>query len=141
MRLVKQIGETTPVAIVNSINPYRLQGQKTAAFEIVEALGRAPDVHCLPVGNAGNISAYWLGYSEMAGIAASYSPYHAEGRFLDAPLTNKRPRMAGYQAAGAAPFLRGGPVREPETVATAIRIGDPQSWDLDRKSNRLNSSH
>src|SRR3546814_10337889 len=83
---------------VCSSDLYRLQGQKTAAFEIVEALGRAPDVHCLPVGNAGNISAYWLGYSEMAGIAASYSPYHAEGRFLDAPLTNKRPRMAGYQA-------------------------------------------
>src|SRR3546814_14420082 len=74
--------------------------------------------------------AYGLGYREMAGIAASYSPYHAEVRFLDAPLTNKRPRMAGYQVAGAAPFLRGGPVREPETVATAIRIGDPQSWDF-----------
>src|SRR5690606_30071570 len=105
-------------------------GQKTAAFEIVEALGRAPDVHCLPVGNAGNISAYWLGYSEMAGVAASYSPYHAEGRFLNAPLTRARPRMVGYQAAGAAPFLRGGAVKNPETVATAIRIGDPQSWDF-----------
>ncbi|QHS09391.1 threonine synthase [Sinimarinibacterium sp. NLF-5-8] len=130
MRLVKEIGKTTPVAIVNSINPYRLQGQKTAAFEIVEALGRAPDVHCLPVGNAGNISAYWLGYCEMAGIAASYSDYHQQGRFLDQPLTNKRPKMAGYQAAGAAPFLRGSAVKDPETVATAIRIGDPQSWDL-----------
>jgi threonine synthase len=130
MRLVKEIGQTTPVAIVNSINPYRLQGQKTAAFEIVEALGRAPDYHCLPVGNAGNISAYWLGYCEMAGIAASYSPYHAQGRFLDAPLTGERPHMVGYQAAGAAPFLRGAAVKDPETVATAIRIGDPQSWDF-----------
>ncbi|MES0874223.1 threonine synthase [Sinimarinibacterium thermocellulolyticum] len=130
MRLVKEIGQTTPVAIVNSINPYRLQGQKTAAFEIVEALGRAPDYHCLPVGNAGNISAYWLGYCEMAGVAASYCPYHAEGRFLDAPLAKTRPRMVGYQAAGAAPFLRGAAVKHPETVATAIRIGDPQSWDL-----------
>jgi threonine synthase len=130
MRLVKEIGQTTPVAIVNSINPYRLQGQKTASFEIVEALGRAPDFHCLPVGNAGNISAHWIGYSETAGIATPISSYHAEGRFLDQPLTKTRPRMVGYQAAGSAPFLRGGPVRNPETVATAIRIGDPQSWHL-----------
>lgn len=130
MRLVKEIGETAPVAIVNSINPYRLQGQKTAALEIVEELGRAPDYHCLPVGNAGNISAHWIGYSEAAGTATAISTHHAEGRFLDAPLTDKRPRMLGYQAAGSAPFLRGGPVKNPETVATAIRIGDPQSWDL-----------
>ncbi len=130
MRLVKEIGQTTPVAIVNSINPYRLQGQKTAAFEIVEDLGRAPDYHCLPVGNAGNISAYWIGYSEAAGIATRASALHAQGRFLDAPFTLNRPRMVGYQAAGAAPFLRGAPVAHPETVATAIRIGDPQSWDL-----------
>lgn len=130
MRLVKEIGETTPVAIVNSINPYRLQGQKTAAFEIVEALGRAPDFHCLPVGNAGNISAHWIGYSEAAGVATAISPYHAEGRFLDRALTHARPRMVGYQASGSAPFMRGGPVKDPETVATAIRIGDPQSWNL-----------
>jgi threonine synthase len=114
MQLVKEVAGAAPVTIVNSINPYRLQGQKTAAFEVVEALGRAPDFHCLPVGNAGNISAYWMGYSE----------YHADG------LIGRRPRMVGYQAAGAAPFLRGGPVAEPETVATAIRIGDPQSWGL-----------
>lgn len=113
MRLVKEIGRTTPVAIVNSINPYRLQGQKTAAFEIVEALGRAPDYHCLPVGNAGNITAYWMGYSE----------YHEAG------LAKRLPVMAGYQAAGSAPFLRGHMVDNPETVATAIRIGHPQSWD------------
>lgn len=113
MRLVKEVAQEAPVEIVNSINPYRLQGQKTAAFEIVEALGRAPDFHCLPVGNAGNISAYWMGYTE----------YHQDG------MTNQRPVMCGYQASGAAPFLRGQPVEHPETVATAIRIGNPQSWD------------
>jgi threonine synthase len=125
MRIVKEVGETTPVAIVNSINPYRLQGQKTAAFEIVEALGRAPDVHCLPVGNAGNISAYWMGYSEAVGLRSTAS---MDGYSME-KLVSQRPKMAGFQAAGAAPFLRGGPVAEPETVATAIRIGNPQSWD------------
>jgi threonine synthase len=124
MRLVKELGQTTPVAIVNSVNPYRLQGQKTAAFEIVEALGRAPDYHCLPVGNAGNISAYWMGYSEVSGQKTSAS---MDGYALTATAT-RRPKMCGYQAAGAAPFLRGAPVKNPETVATAIRIGDPQSW-------------
>jgi threonine synthase len=113
MQLVKEIGAEAPVTIVNSINPYRLQGQKTAAFEIVEELECAPDYHCLPVGNAGNISAYWMGYKE----------YQQHG------IVNSLPRMVGYQASGAAPFLRGGPVQEPETVATAIRIGNPQSWD------------
>jgi threonine synthase len=113
MQLVKEIGDEAPVTIVNSINPYRLQGQKTAAFEIVEELECAPDYHCLPVGNAGNISAYWMGYKE----------YQQHG------IVNSLPRMVGYQASGAAPFLRGGPVQEPETVATAIRIGNPQSWD------------
>ncbi len=114
MRLVKEVADAAPVTIVNSINPYRLQGQKTAAFEIVEALERAPDYHCLPVGNAGNISAYWMGYTE----------YWRDG------ITNRRPVMCGYQASGAAPFLRGHPVENPETVATAIRIGNPQSWNL-----------
>ncbi len=113
MRLVKEVAEHAPVTIVNSINPFRLQGQKTAAFEIVEELGTAPDFHCLPVGNAGNITAHWMGYSE----------YHENG------IVNNRPKMVGYQAAGSAPFLRGGPVDNPETVATAIRIGNPQSWD------------
>lgn len=113
MQLVKEVAEEAPVTIVNSINPYRLQGQKTAAFEIVEELEGVPDYHCLPVGNAGNISAYWMGYSE----------YQKHG------ITNSRPIMVGYQAAGAAPFLRGGPVENPETIATAIRIGNPQSWD------------
>jgi threonine synthase len=131
MRLVKEIGETTPVAIVNSINPYRLQGQKTAAFEIVEALGRAPDYHCLPVGNAGNISAYWMGYSEMSGQGTDASRvFGAPPAYEMTAVVDRRPVMAGYQAAGAAPFLRGAPVAEPETVATAIRIGNPQSWDF-----------
>ncbi|SEP75929.1 threonine synthase [Solimonas aquatica] len=130
MQLVKEIGQTTPVAIVNSINPYRLQGQKTAAFEIVEELGRAPDYHCLPVGNAGNITAHWIGYSEAAGIKTqSCALCDGQCRFCDRPFARNRPKMVGYQAAGSAPFMRGGPVKNPETIATAIRIGDPQSWD------------
>ena len=113
MELVKQVASEAPVTIVNSINPFRLQGQKTAAFEIVEELGRAPDFHCLPVGNAGNITAHWMGYSE----------------YKTAGVVGSAPKMVGYQAAGSAPFMRGGPVKDPETVATAIRIGNPQSWD------------
>jgi len=131
MRLVKQIAAEAPVEIVNSVNPFRLQGQKTAAFEIVEALGRAPDYHCIPVGNAGNISGYWIGYSEACGHnTASCTLCDGNCPYLENPLTDSRPVMVGYQAAGAAPFLRGGPVDNPETVATAIRIGNPQSWDL-----------
>ncbi|MGH8456694.1 MAG: threonine synthase, partial [Stenotrophobium sp.] len=125
MRLVKEVALTTPVAIVNSINPYRLQGQKTAAFEVLEALGRAPDFHCLPVGNAGNITAYWMGYSESVGLRTSAS---VDGYTLGNAKYG-RPKMVGYQASGSAPFMRGGTVKNPETVATAIRIGDPQSWD------------
>ena len=113
MQLVKEVGDEAPVTIVNSINPFRLQGQKTAAFEILEELGAAPDFHCIPVGNAGNITAHWMGYSE----------YHENG------IVNSRPQMLGYQAAGSAPFMRGEMVDNPETVATAIRIGHPQSWD------------
>lgn len=113
MRLVKEVADHAPVTIVNSINPFRIEGQKTAAFEIVDELGDAPDYHCLPVGNAGNITAYWKGYSE----------YAADG------IAQKRPVMVGYQAAGAAPFVLGHMVDNPETVATAIRIGHPQSWD------------
>ncbi len=135
MRLVKEVAQTAPVSIVNSINPYRLQGQKTAAFEVVEALGRAPDYHCLPVGNAGNITAYWIGYNESVGQGtAACTLCGGQCQCLSAnlpPLTedSRRPKMVGYQAAGSAPFMRGGPVKNPETVATAIRIGDPQSWD------------
>ena len=106
MQLVKEVGEEAPVTIVNSINPYRLQGQKSAAFEIVEELGAAPDYHCLPVGNAGNISAHWIGYTEYA----------------DDGIISKLPKMVGYQADGSAPFIRGEMVDDPDTVATAIRI-------------------
>ena len=111
LRLARELAETMPVSLVNSVNAYRIEGQKTAAFEIVDQLGLAPDVHCLPVGNAGNITAYWKGYSEYAdeGLAG-------------------RPRMWGFQAEGAAPIVRGERVASPETVATAIRIGDPASW-------------
>ncbi len=114
LELVRKLAADYPVTLVNSVNPDRLQGQKTAAFEIVDALGDAPDVHCLPVGNAGNIAAYWMGYRE----------YLAGGR------ATRTPRMLGYQASGAAPIVAGRPVAAPETIATAIRIGNPASWRL-----------
>mgnify|MGYP000058894598 CR=1 FL=1 len=130
MRLVKEVAQTAPVTIVNSINPYRLQGQKTAAFEIAESLGRAPDYHALPVGNAGNITAHWIGYSELAGLSTGGCAFcDGNCKVPHPPQTQSRPKMLGFQASGSAPFLRGGPVKDPETVATAIRIGDPQSWD------------
>lgn len=110
--LVREITADYPITMVNSLNPFRLEGQKTAAFEVVDALGRAPDYHALPVGNAGNITAYWMGYKE----------YRACGR------ADGKPAMLGFQAAGAAPIVRGEPVPQPETVATAIRIGNPASW-------------
>ncbi|MDQ1519469.1 MAG: threonine synthase [Actinomycetota bacterium] len=113
LALVRQLGERGGVTVVNSINPYRIVGQKTAAFEICDVLGDAPDVHCIPVGNAGNITAYWRGYQEYA---------------MD-ERTTKLPRMLGWQAAGAAPLVVGEPVLHPETIATAIRIGNPASWD------------
>ena len=111
LRLARGLADELPVSLVNSVNDNRIQGQKSAAFEVVDALGRAPDVHCLPVGNAGNITAYWRGYVE----------YAADGLC-------GRPRMWGFQAEGAAPIVRGERVADPETVATAIRIGDPASW-------------
>jgi threonine synthase len=114
LTLTRGLSERYPVTLVNSVNPFRLQGQKTGAFEVCDALGRAPDVHCIPVGNAGNISAYWMGYRE----------YAADGT-IDRP-----PRMFGFQAKGAAPIVLGHPVANPETIATAIRIGNPASWDL-----------
>src|SRR6266540_1639587 len=109
--LARDLAEHYPVTLVNSVNPFRIQGQKTVAFEIVEALARAPDVHCIPVGNAGNITATWLGYSEAA----------------ERGLAQTRPRMLGFQAAGAAPLVHGRPVPSPSTIATAIRIGRPAS--------------
>jgi threonine synthase len=111
--LARDLAERFPVTLVNSVNPYRLQGQKTAAFEICDALGRAPDIHCVPVGNAGNISSHWIGYSE----------YLADGVIAEPP------QLFGFQAAGAAPLVRGEPVKDPQTIATAIRIGNPASWD------------
>ena len=133
MRLVKEIAEQAPLTIVNSINPYRLQGQKTVAFEVIEQLGCVPDYHCLPVGNAGNITAHWIGYSECArgtrnsvteacAFCGGNCPYARDEM-------QTRPIMVGYQASGAAPFIKGAPLSNPETVATAIRIGNPQSWD------------
>jgi threonine synthase len=112
LELARKTAAEHPVTLVNSVNPVRLEGQKTAAFEICDVLGRAPDVHCLPVGNAGNITAYWMGYQE----------YARDG------LIDRTPRMFGFQAAGAAPLVHGHPVEKPETVATAIRVGSPASW-------------
>ncbi len=111
-RVVRAVSEARSVTVVNSVNPYRLQGQKTAAFEICDALGAAPDYHLLPVGNAGNITAYWMGYRE----------YRSDG------IVDSAPRMMGFQAAGAAPIVLGRKVDRPQTVASAIRIGDPVSW-------------
>jgi threonine synthase len=112
LTVARGLADGYPVSLVNSVNAYRIEGQKTAAFEICDALGDAPDVHCLPVGNAGNITAYWKGYGE----------YAADG------VTMQRPAMHGFQAAGAAPIVRGAPVPSPSTIATAIRIGNPASW-------------
>lgn len=126
LRIVRELTDAYPVALVNSVNPYRLQGQKTAAFEIVDALGDAPDIHVLPVGNAGNITAYWMGYNEYAGkttlASIDDSALHME------PVATKVPQMWGVQAWGAAPLVLGEIVQNPETVATAIRIGNPASW-------------
>jgi threonine synthase len=129
MRLVQEIAQTTPVEVVNSINPFRLQGQKTIAFEVIEALGDAPDYHVLPVGNAGNITAHWIGYSESAGLDTQAHTLSADARkYKNQKIATHRPAMVGYQAAGAAPIVHGKPVVNPETVATAIRIGNPVSW-------------
>ena len=135
MQLVKDVAEEAPVTIVNSINPYRLQGQKTAAFEIIEELGRAPDYHCLPVGNAGNITAHWIGYCEYSSgsgdhVTEACAYCGGQCKYAGGAIVGNRPRMVGYQAAGSAPFMRGEMVDDPETVATAIRIGHPQSWDM-----------
>jgi threonine synthase len=112
LEIVRELGERAPITVVNSVNPFRIDGQKTAAFEIVDVLGRAPDVHCIPVGNAGNITAYWKGYRE----------------YQDAGRSSSLPSMLGFQAEGAAPLVLGHPVEHPETIATAIRIGKPASW-------------
>ena len=113
LSIVRQVSETTAVSLVNSVNPYRIEGQKTAAFEIVDGLGKAPDFLCIPVGNAGNITAYWKGFKEYN---------EAKGTGL--------PKMFGFEAEGAAAIVKGEPIANPETVATAIRIGNPASWKL-----------
>jgi threonine synthase len=112
LTLARELSEKYPVSLVNSVNPFRIEGQKTASFEVVDALGFAPDIHALPVGNAGNITAYWKGYIE----------YEKDG------MAKSKPAMWGFQAAGAAPIVRGEAVKNPETIATAIRIGNPASW-------------
>src|SRR4051812_20514002 len=125
LRIVRELGETGKVEVVNSINPARIEGQKTAAFEICDALGDAPDFHFLPVGNAGNITAYWKGYKE----------YHA------AEKADTLPRMFGFQAAGAAPIVDGHPIAEPHTIATAIRIGNPASWQGAKDAIQESNGH
>ncbi|MCA1782410.1 MAG: threonine synthase [Dermatophilaceae bacterium] len=122
LTVARKLAEAYPVELVNSVNPARIEGQKTASFEVIDALGDAPDIHCLPVGNAGNITAYWRGYVEAAESTAGV------GGVMLAPLATKRPAMWGFQAAGAAPIVLGHPVDEPDTIATAIRIGNPASW-------------
>ncbi|MGH2755532.1 MAG: threonine synthase [Actinomycetota bacterium] len=112
LQLTKLMADEHPITLVNSVNPFRIEGQKTAAFEIVEALGRAPDIHLMPVGNAGNITAYWRGYNEA----------------FEAGWASSRPQMNGFQAEGANPIVRGSVIEEPKTIATAIRIGNPASW-------------
>jgi threonine synthase len=113
LNIVRELPTKAPITVVNSINPYRIEGQKSAAYEICDALGKAPDVHCIPVGNAGNITAYWAGYTD----------YFADGKIAH------RPKMYGFQAAGAAPIVAGHPIEKPDTIATAIRIGNPASWN------------
>lgn len=113
LTIVREMASSYPVTLVNSVNPYRLEGQKTSAFEVVEALGDAPDWLCIPVGNAGNITAYWMGFCQ----------YHQEGK------CDRLPRMMGFQSAGAAPLISGKLVEYPETLATAIRIGNPANWE------------
>ncbi len=125
LRIVRELGETGKVEVVNSINPMRIEGQKTAAFEICDQLGDAPDFHFLPVGNAGNITAYWKGYQE----------YHA------AEKCDTLPRLFGFQAAGAAPIVDGHPIEYPDTIATAIRIGNPASWQAAKKAIAESNGH
>ncbi|MEY3028716.1 MAG: hypothetical protein RL198_113 [Actinomycetota bacterium] len=114
LRLARELASNYPILLVNSVNPYRLEGQKTAAFEVVDVLGTAPDLHAMPLGNAGNISAYHKGYREE----------------LEMGRIRALPKLWGVQAAGSAPFVAGHPISNPETIATAIRIGNPASWDL-----------
>lgn len=137
LRITRELTDQYPVDLVNSVNPYRLQGQKTASFEIIDALGKAPDIHVLPVGNAGNITAYWMGYNEYAGRTTLASiddtALHLE------KVVDTVPQMWGFQAWNSAPLVLGHPVENPETIATAIRIGNPASWKYAEEA-RDNSS-
>ncbi|MDI6756886.1 MAG: threonine synthase, partial [Endomicrobiia bacterium] len=133
LKIVRELSENYPLTLVNSLNPYRIEGQKTAAFEIIETLGRAPDFHFIPVGNAGNITAYWKGYKEFA--SGKFGLKVESGKLKDdsahyplSAIHRPLPHMMGFQAEGAAPIVRGAPVEKPQTVATAIRIGNPASW-------------
>ena len=123
LTVARKLADSYPVELVNSVNPARIEGQKTASFEIVDALGDAPDIHCLPVGNAGNITAYWRGYTEYRDGTPG-----AQGEAGTGGPATKLPQMWGFQAAGAAPIVLGHPIDEPDTIATAIRIGNPASW-------------
>ncbi|GAB7386537.1 threonine synthase [Bacillaceae bacterium] len=125
LKIVREITAKHPITLVNSVNPYRLEGQKTAAFEICDTLGKAPDILAIPVGNAGNISAYWKGFKE----------YHRAGK------AENLPRMFGFEAEGAAALVKGHVIERPETVATAIRIGNPASWELAMNAIRESSGH
>jgi threonine synthase len=125
LNIVREIAEKEPIALVNSVNPYRIEGQKTGAFEIVDQLGTAPDYHFMPVGNAGNITAYWKGYKE----------------YLELGKINQLPKMVGFQAEGAAPIVRGHVVENPETIATAIRIGNPASWSFAEAARDESNGH
>ena len=122
LTVARKLADAYPVELVNSVNPARIEGQKTASFEVVDALGDAPDIHCLPVGNAGNITAYWRGY-----VQAAEPTLGVGGRMVE-PMSTRRPAMWGFQAAGSAPIVLGHPVDDPDTIATAIRIGNPASW-------------
>lgn len=125
LEIVREMAQSYPITLVNSVNPDRLEGQKTGAFEIVDILGDAPDWVCIPVGNAGNITAYWMGFCQ----------YHQQGK------CDRLPRMMGFQAAGAAPLVTGQPVSHPETIATAIRIGNPASWNLAIAAQSASQGH
>ena len=125
LNIVREIAQKSPIALVNSVNPYRIEGQKTGAFEIIKQLDDAPDFHFMPVGNAGNITAYWKGYKE----------------FFDLGKSTKLPRMMGFQAEGAAPIVRGHVVENPETIATAIRIGNPASWSFAEAARDESNGH
>src|SRR3989339_1055110 len=129
LKIVIEITENYPITLVNSLNPYRIEGQKTASFEIIDFLGRTPDYHFIPVGNAGNITAYWKGYKEYSSESRVHSSEKNHKNNYELRTTNyELPHMMGFQAAGSAPIVKGKPIKDPKTIATAIKIGNPASW-------------